>query len=208
MKKIGIPLYIILAYLLFFSSCSPTIQFKFKNPKRSQKTIYVKSVRDIRPVNERVGYKIFYIDSISDDDYADGFLNEFNEGLNDALQDCFKLVENEEEADIKLEVTVIHFYGEYSQSVKTVFWEYGSGLLLFIPRLLTDAIPYNHFAGRAAFKLEFSSASSEPIQKTVDIKITDTVTSYARGSADTASRLSKAASPQFENAIREVKDEL
>ena len=165
MKKAIISIYIVLAYTLFISSCSPTIRFDVDGLSTRRISLYLYPIEDKRPVNERIGYTIFYVDSISDEDYAEGFVKEFQEGLAGSLEEYFILVENQKDADIVLRTTVHHFYGEYSQTVKTVFWEYGTALLLFIPRLFTDAIPYNSFAGRVAFDLSFSYKAKKQVYK-------------------------------------------
>ncbi|MCG8336622.1 MAG: hypothetical protein MJE63_19110 [Proteobacteria bacterium] len=208
MKKTGFMLYLVLITFLFVTSCSPTIRFDVDGPSKKEKRVYLQEVSDKRPVNERVGYKIFYVDSISDEDYPEGFAAEFRMGIRDALEDYFIIVKDKSSADVVLHVDVHHFYGEYSQTVKTVFWEYGSALLLFIPRLLTDAIPYNEFAGRVAFDMSFDFQRGNHIQKSIDVKVTDSVTTYMRGSADTASRLSNAASPKLDSVMKEIMHQL
>jgi len=205
MKKILLIVYITAAYILFLSSCTPTIRFDIEPQKEfPRRKIYIQQVEDRRPVNERRGYKIFYVDSISDEDYADGFLNEFKGGLGKGLEEHFSIVSDKDTAEVTLNVTVHHFYGEYSQTVKTVFWEYGTGLLLFIPRLVTDAIPYVAFAGRVSIEFAFETADGQRINRTLDVTVTDDVTPYTRGSANTASRLSKAASVEITRIFEEV----
>ncbi|MBW1767162.1 MAG: hypothetical protein JRJ02_05775 [Deltaproteobacteria bacterium] len=208
MKKLGIILYFALAYIIFFSSCSPRIRFDTGLQGPQIKRIFLQKLEDIRPINEKEGYKIFYVDSISDKDYDHGFLAEFRRGLIKKLDESFILVLDKEKADIVMDISVRHFYGEYSQSVKTVFWEYGTVILLFLPRLITDAIPYNRFAGRVAMDLSFTGKDGKKISRSLDIKITGNVCTYKRGSAGTASRLSEAASPELNAILREILDEI
>jgi hypothetical protein len=208
MKKLGIILYLILAYILFFSSCSPRIRFDPGLNVPHKNRVFMHGIKDLRPVNEKQGYKIFYIDSISDDDYKPGFRTEFKQAIYKKLHESFIFVSDEKKADVVLNIIVNHFYGEYSRSVKTVFWEYGTVLLLFIPRLATDAIPYNSFAGRVTIDLLFTTKNGRSISKSLDVKVTDKVSTYRRGNADTASRLSKAASPRLNTILKEVLNEI
>jgi hypothetical protein len=209
MKKVLLVVYVVCASILFLSSCTPTIRFDLEpETEFAQHKIYIQQVADHRPVHERRGYKIFYVDSISDKDYANGFLNEFKGGLGDGLGEHFLLVTDPSAATFTLVVTVNHFYGEYSQTVKTVFWEYGTGLLLFIPRLVTDAISYVAFAGRVAIDFEISTNDGRTLKRSLDVTVTDDVPPYTRGSASTASRLSKAASKEITQIFTEVLREI
>jgi hypothetical protein len=82
--------------------------------------------------------------------FPKGFPGDFREGLRTSLGRTVELVDSASAADMTMKVTVRHFYGEYFRSFEAALLEFGSGLLLFLPRLVTDAIPYNAFAGRAA----------------------------------------------------------
>ncbi len=209
MKKFSVIICLAAVVALLFSSCTPTIRFNL-DPDTNLKShkIYIQSIEDLRPVNERVGYQIFYVSSITDLDYKDGFLNEFRGGFQDGLGEVTTLVSEKKDSDVTLQVTIHHFYGEYSQTVKTVLWEYGTALLLFIPRLVTDAIPYNSFAGRVAMDLRFEGKDGVKTLRLVDVTVTDSVITYKRGSADTANRLSRAASVETTRILEDVLNEL
>jgi len=208
MKKLAAIVYIILAYVLFFSSCSPRIRFDLGRSGPRKDKIFMHKIEDLRPVNEKEGYKIFYIDSISDEDYEQEFITEFRHGIFEKLKESFVIVQDEQNADVVLDISVRHFYGEYSRTVKTVFWEYCTAILLFIPRLVTDAIPYNSFAGRIAMDLIFTTKNNRKIFKSLVAMVTAKVSTFKRGNADTASRLSKAASPKLSTLLGEVMNEI
>jgi hypothetical protein len=208
MKKLGLFFYIILAYILFFSSCSPKIQFTGSPPGSRNYKIFIKNVVDLRPVNEKTGYSIFYIKSISDDDYEKDFLTEFKQGIYKKISESFTIVTEQQDADTVLNISVNHFYGEYSRTVKTVIWEYGTIILLFIPRLITDAFHYNSFAGRVAMEFVFITKDGRNITKSLDIKVKDKVSTYKRGSASTVSLLGKVASPEIDTIMRGAIDEI
>lgn len=204
MKKLIIFVFIVLVMGAFLSSCTPRIRFDLEPTTVNRKRIFIDTIEDFRPLNERQGYKIFYVDSISDDDYEGGFLNEFKRGFISSLGDSFTLVSQAEHSDISLKLSVYHFYGEYSQTVKTVLWEYGTVILLFIPRLVTDLIPYNTFAGRVAIDLSFTGKNGIKVNRSLDVNVTDSVSTYKRSSSGTSSRLSKAASVEMNKIFQEV----
>lgn len=166
----------------------------------------IDSITDARPPNERSGYDIFYITSISDADYDHGFVNELRAALVTALDEPFTLVDSETDADVHLDVVARHFYGEYARSVKTVFLEYAACILLCLPRLISDAIPYNHFAGRAALQLRFTWADGSELIRELDVRVVEEVSTYRRSAAATAAMLSDALQPQLSAAIIEVYD--
>ena len=117
---------------------------------------------------------------------------------------AFTIVQSRDRADAVMTCAVKHFYGEYFRTVKAGVWEFSSALLLFIPRLVTDAIPYNAFAGRAAMDISFVMKDGRKFNKSFDLKIVDTVSTYRRGNYDTAARLSAATSKKLNKIVREA----
>jgi hypothetical protein len=209
MKKIFlviVPLaYIPIAYLLFFHSCAPRITFDITPVEgRAMQRLFIYEIRDARPLNEKTGYDIVYIRSISDGDYPKGFGSEFGAGLRRSLGNAFTVVDNSDAADVTMQVTVKHFYGEYFRSFEAALCEFGSAPALFLPRLVTDAIPYNAFAGRAAVDVSVVRKNGKTIIRSLDVKVTDRVATYQRGRYDTAARLCRAASPEWNALIAEL----
>lgn len=196
----------ILIFTLFMF-CSPQIRFSPPDAKQSNIKLFINKIKDARPVNEHVGYKIFYVSSISDADYKQGFAVEFRRAISDAMGGSFQIVEASNKADLMLDIEVLHFYGEYSQSVKSVFLEYTGFLCLYIPRLITDAIPYNHFAGRAKFSFRFNKKTGIVIKKKIDVLVSKKVSTYNRSPAATVSMLGHASETEIHRIIREVKKE-
>jgi len=206
-KKNLNPIFLTFCFIFYFA-CSPTIRFTVlptKTVATKKIKLFINSISDNRPYNEKIGYKIFYVESISDKDYENGFINEFRTGITRALKEKFILVSNKKDADLILDVTVEHFYGEYSRGVMTVFYEKASIILLYIPRLFTDFISYNTFAGRISFTLGFTlRREGGEIRKKIDERIVEEVSTYSRSSSTTASSLSSAANEKLEKLLSDV----
>jgi hypothetical protein len=190
--------------LVLLASCAPHINFNIEVPDGQAKKLFIRGVRDNRPYNEKLGYKVFFIKSIADTDYKIGFTEEFRAGLTRGLGKEVELVGAAEDADLILDVKVNHFYGEFARTVKTVVYEYLSWILLGIPRLFTDFIPYNDFAGRAAMDLTFTRRDGSSFTRSFDLKFNDTANTYHRSSAFTAARLCKAASPEISRIVSDA----
>jgi hypothetical protein len=197
-------MYLPVMYLLFIHSCAPRIRFYIEPASGARQHLFIGEMRDERPRNERIGYKVIYINSIADDDYPGGFGNELRNGMERGFGKAFTIVHNREGADAVMTCVVKHFYGEYFRTVKAGVWEFGTALLLFIPRLVTDAIPYNAFAGRAAMEVSFDMKDGRKFDTSFDTKIVDTVSTFRRGNYDTAARLSNAASGELNTIVRDA----
>jgi hypothetical protein len=198
-------LYLPVMYLLFIHSCAPRMRFCIDPLQGGARLrLFIGEMSDERPRNERIGYKVIYINSISDEDYRGGFGNELRNGMERGFGKAFTIVHNRDRADVVMACAVRHFYGEYFRTVKAGVWEFGTALLLFIPRLVTDAIPYNTFAGRAAMDVSFVMKDGRKFKRSFDIKIVNSVSTYRRGNYDTAARLSRAASKELNKIVREA----
>ena len=151
--------YIPLAYFLFFFTLPPVVNFDHfleEYQPRSLK-LYLAPTLDQRPHNEKTGYKTWYVSSIADGDYEQAFGDEINQALAKSLQPTFVLEKNKKDADLTVQVEVKHFYGEYFRTVEAALWELYTGVALFLPRVVSDFIPYNHFAGRVAMNITLIS---------------------------------------------------
>ena len=191
----------IVVALVLMSGCAPKIYFKLDSIKTEKPKLFIGDIQDLRPVNERQGYKIFYIKSINDEDYKKGFMIEFKNGLFKSLERPFEIVSQADDADYRLTVKVSHFYGEFSHTVKTVFYEYCAYTCLFIPRLITDFIPYNAFAGRVAMELTFKKKNGETAGKTIDLNVAEKVSTWHRHNGYVTKKLCQAAAPEIDQAV-------
>lgn len=185
-------------------SCAPRIAFPIESSTPSPPRLALGEIIDARPVHEHVGYKIFYIDSITDSDYAEGFVPTFRQGLTEALQQHFQLVDTGAATDLTLEVEVRHFFGEYARPLESVVFENLALLCLGIPRLVGDLIPYNAFAGRVSFVMRFGDPDGQRWEREVDVQVYDQVATIRRNPAATADMLGSAATEQLEQVFMDV----
>ncbi|MBN1533460.1 MAG: hypothetical protein JXA20_12400 [Spirochaetes bacterium] len=194
-----------LCVLLLFS-CTPELHFTIDPQLRHAPApgLYIEEIDDRRPQNEKTGYDVLYLKSISDGDYRKGFAAELDGALRKSLGRAFRIVPDRDGAELRMKVTVRHFYGEYDRSVTATVYELGSALLLFIPRLVTNMIPYDRFAGRAAMDLAFTDSRGATAVKSFDVLVRDTVSAYRRGSAHTAAELCGATSRELNRIVGEI----
>lgn len=189
---------------VFLFSCSPQIRLRIPRSKLERPAVTLEKIADLRPPNERLGYKIFYVSSISDSDYTRGFLPTFEKGLKKGLAKYFELHTDSSVEFLRMRVEVLHFYGEHSRSLRSVLLEKLAWGLLQTPRLITNFLPYNHFAGRVTIGFTIETPAGSIISDSLDVKVVKNIGFYRRGSWGTAAILSNAAQKELGRTLEEM----